>query len=74
MTRELTATKAGEGAGVRRDADEGGAEADEGGAEADEVSVEEASDFDRTFRLALVAYAVVEFIAVALFVYYRLAR
>ena len=29
---------------------------------------------DRTFRYALIAYAVVEFVAVALFVYYKLSR
>jgi hypothetical protein len=46
----------------------------EGGVEADEGRVEEALAFDRTFKYALVAYVVVEFIAIALFVYYKLAR
>ncbi len=36
--------------------------------------VEGASAFGRTFKYALVAYAVVEFVALALFVYYRITR
>jgi hypothetical protein len=60
MSRDKATTKLAEGAGVRRDADEGHAEA--------------ASAFDLTFRYALVVYAFIEFIAVALFVYYKLSR
>ena len=33
-----------------------------------------ASGSDRTFRYALAVYAAVEFVAVALFVYYKLSR
>jgi hypothetical protein len=40
----------------------------------DEGGVEGASAFGRTFKYALVAYAFVEFVAVALVVYYKLAR
>ena len=40
----------------------------------DEGRVEGASRFDRTFRYALAAYAVVEFVAIALVVYYKLSR
>ena len=40
----------------------------------DEGRAEGASDFDRTFKYALVIYAVVEFVAVALFVYYKVTR
>ena len=43
-------------------------------AKVDEGRVEGASPFDRTFRLALVLYAFVEFVAVALFVYYKISR
>jgi hypothetical protein len=43
-------------------------------AKVDEGRREGASASDRTFRLALVLYAVVEFVAVALVVYYKLAR
>jgi hypothetical protein len=60
MSRGHTTKKGDEGAAVRRDADEGRAES--------------ASDFDRTFRYALFVYALVEFVAVALFVYYKVSR
>ena len=43
-------------------------------AKADESRVEGASGFDRAFRYALVIYAVVEFVAVALVVYFKLKR
>jgi hypothetical protein len=35
---------------------------------------EEAGTFDRSFKYAVIAYAVVEFIAIALLIYYKLAR
>jgi hypothetical protein len=60
MSRGVTTTKPDGGSAAGRDADEG--------------SVEGASAFGRTFKYALVVYAVVEFVAVALLVYYRLAR
>ena len=60
MTQDETTTKPDEGASVRRDVDEGRAEA--------------ALVFDRTFKYALVVYAFIEFIAIALFVYYKVAR
>ena len=34
----------------------------------------EAGTFDRSFRVAVVVYAVVEFFAIALLLYYKLAR
>ena len=40
----------------------------------DEGRVEGASPPDRAFRYALIIYAVVEFIAVALIVYYKVTR
>jgi large-conductance mechanosensitive channel len=40
----------------------------------DEGRVEGAAGFDRTFRYALVIYAVVEFVAIALVVYYKVSR
>ena len=43
-------------------------------AEVDEGRREDAPASDRAFRLALWAYASVEFVAVALFVYYKLSR
>jgi hypothetical protein len=65
MTRDATTTKPDEGAGARPDADEGRVGAGR---------VAASSAFDRTFKYALVAYAVIEFIAIALFVYYKVAR
>jgi hypothetical protein len=35
---------------------------------------EDAGTFDRSFRVAVVVYAVAEFFAVALLLYYKLAR
>ncbi|HWW76236.1 MAG TPA: hypothetical protein VNZ44_12615 [Pyrinomonadaceae bacterium] len=43
-------------------------------AKVDEGRVGGASTSDRTFRYALVIHAVVEFVAVALFVYYKVSR
>jgi hypothetical protein len=40
----------------------------------DEGGVEGASDFERAFSYALIIYAVVEFAALALVVYYKLSR
>ena len=36
--------------------------------------VEEAGTSDRSFRVAVIVYAVVEFFAIALLLYYKLAR
>ncbi len=44
---------------------------DKGG---DEPPVEDAGTFDRSFKYALIAYAVIEFIAIALIVYYQATR
>lgn len=35
---------------------------------------EEAGTFDRSFKYAVIIYAVVEFFAIALLIYYKLAR
>jgi hypothetical protein len=35
---------------------------------------EDAGSFDRSFKYALIAYAVIEFIAIALVVYYQMTR
>ena len=35
---------------------------------------EEAGTFDRSFKYAVIVYAVVEFVAIALVLYYKLAR
>ncbi len=35
---------------------------------------EDAGTFDRSFRAAVIVYAVVEFFAIALLLYYKLAR
>jgi hypothetical protein len=35
---------------------------------------EDAGSFDRSFKYALIAYAVIEFIAIALVVYYQATR
>ncbi len=43
-------------------------------AKVDEGRVERASAFDRGFKCALVIYAAVEFVAVALVIYHKLAR
>ncbi len=43
-------------------------------AKVDEGRAEGASDFDRTFRRALVVYAVVEFVALALVVCHKVSR
>ena len=34
----------------------------------------DAGNFDRSFKYALIAYAVIEFIAIALVVYYQMTR
>jgi len=39
-----------------------------------EGSDEDAGTFDRSFKYALIAYAVAEFIAIALFVYHKVTR
>lgn len=60
-------TKTVAGAAISRDEDEGRAEADEGRGAG-------ASDSGRAFRYALFAYAAVEFVALALLVYYKVTR
>ena len=48
-----------------------GEEAAGGGGVADD---EDAGTFDRSFKYAVIIYAVVEFFAIALLLYYKLAR
>ena len=40
----------------------------------DEAVVDEKHAFDRQFKYALIVYAVVELVALALFVYYKVSR
>lgn len=42
--------------------------------QADASPEEDAGNFDRSFKYALIAYAVIEFIAIALVVYYQMTR
>ena len=41
---------------------------------ADAPPDEGAGNFDRSFKYALIAYAVIEFVAIALVVYYQMTR
>jgi hypothetical protein len=45
-----------------------------GGARAGAKPDEDAGTFDRSFKYAVILYAVVEFVAIALVIYYKLAR
>ena len=40
----------------------------------EDMGTEDAGTFDRSFRSAVIIYAVVEFFAIALVLYYKLAR
>ena len=45
-----------------------------GGGRAGATPDEDAGTFDRSFKYAVIIYAVVEFFAIALIIYYKLAR
>lgn len=45
-----------------------------GGGRAGAAPDEDAGTFDRSFKYAVIIYAVVEFVAIALVIYYKLTR